>query len=205
MINEERYWNNDASNYDKRAQKSHEAYLKIISLIKKDITNEMNILDIGTGTGEIPLSISNDVKSIHAIDFSSEMIQIAENKAEKRRIENITFLVQDGNTLNYEDNSFDVITIINLLHIVSKPGKIISEAKRLIKNDGKIIIATYLHDENIRSKVISYFMKMKGHPVVTMYNSKTICEYIEGSLLKIIYSENIPNIMPILYITAVKK
>ncbi|MFC2085086.1 hypothetical protein ACFLS9_08520 [Bacteroidota bacterium] len=75
MTSEIIYWNNDAANYDKRAKKSHEAYQTIIKLIKNEISTEMDILDMGTG--EIPIGICGNVKSINAIDFSPEMIQIA--------------------------------------------------------------------------------------------------------------------------------
>ena len=202
MRNELAYWNNDAANYDNRAKKSYKAYQNIIRKIKNEVTTEMNVLDIGTGTGEIPISIYKDVKSIEAIDFSQEMIKIAKNKAENRGIENIKFLVQDSNDLNYKDNSFDVIIIINLLHIVPKPENVINEAKRLIKKDGTIIISTFLHNENIKSRIISYIMKRKGHPIVTKFDSKSICKFIEKCSLKITSHQNIKNIMPLMYITA---
>ncbi len=100
MTNEAVYWNNDAKNYDNRAKKSYKSYQNIINFIKKEITNEMKILDIGTGTGEIPINIYKNAKSIEAIDFSPEMITIAQNKSETRGIQNIKFLVQDSSNLN---------------------------------------------------------------------------------------------------------
>lgn len=198
------YWNNDAANYDKRAKKSHKAYQAIIKLIKNEISAGMDVLDMGTGTGEVPINICDDVKSINAIDFSPEMIQIAQTKADKNGNKNINFLVKDSSHLNYKDNSFDVILIINLLHIVPNPENIINEAKRLIKKDGKIIIASFLNDENLKSKLISYIMKRKGHPIVTKFNTDTICEFITKRSLKIISKKNIKNIMPIIYVTSSK-
>jgi ubiquinone/menaquinone biosynthesis C-methylase UbiE len=204
MTREVAYWNNDAADYDHRSKKSYTAYQKIINLIKKDITNEMNILDIGTGTGEIPINICDNVKNIEAIDFSTKMIQIAKNKSEKRGIKNIKCQVQDSNNLNYKNDSFDVIIIMNLLHIVPNPENVLNEAKRLIKNKGKIIIATYLHNQNIKSRLISYIMKKKGHPIVTKFNCNTIFDFIEICNLKIISKEYIPNLMPLFYLTATK-
>jgi len=201
MTSEITYWNNDAANYDKRANKSHEAYQTIIELIKNEISADMDVLDMGTGTGEIPISICCNVKSINAIDFSTEMIQIAQKKADKNEIKNITFLVKDSNHLNYKDNSFDIILIINLLHVVPNPNNIINEAKRLVKKNGKIIIASFLNDESLRSRLISYIMKRKGHPVATKFNTDTICEFIAKCSLKIISKKNIKNIMPIIYMT----
>jgi len=204
MTSEITYWNNDAANYDKRAKKSHDAYKTIIKLIKNEISTEMDILDMGTGTGAVPIGICGNVTSINAIDFSPEMIQIAQKKADKNGIKNITFLVKDSNHLNYKDNSFDIILIINLLHVVPDPEDIINEAKRLIKKDGKIIIASFLNDENLKSKFISYILKRKGHPIVTKFKTDTICEFITKCSLKIISKKNIKNIMPIIYMTSSK-
>jgi len=201
MSSEITYWNNDAANYDAHAKKSHKAYQTIIAHIKNEISTEMDILDMGTGTGEIPIGICSNAKSINAIDFSPEMIRIARAKAHKNGIKNISFLVEDGNQLNFQDNSFDVILIINLLHVVPKPENIINEAKRLIKKEGKIIVVSFLNNENLKSKLISYVMKSKGHPVTTPFNSNTICEFIIKYSLKIITKKNIKNIMPIMYMT----
>ena len=201
MTGELTYWNNDAANYDARAKKSHKAYQTILTFIKNEISTEMDILDMGTGTGEIPIGIFSNVKSINAIDFSHEMIRIARKKARKKGIINISFLVEDGNQLNFEDNSFDVILIINLLHIVPEPENIINEAKRLIKKEGKIIVVTFLNNENLKSRLISYIMKSKGHPITTPFTTNTICEFITKHSLKIITRKNIKNIMPIMYLT----
>lgn len=197
------YWNNDAVNYDTRLKKSQRAYETLLAYIKKEVNQETRLLDIGTGTGEIPLRLSAHVKKIDAIDSSPEMIKIAINKAERAGITNISFLVQDIDYLFSHEATFDVITIINLLHVVPNPDAVLEEAKKRLKKDGKIILATYLHDENIQSRIISYFMKRKGHPIITRFNCKTICSFIEKSSLKIIFKEKLPNIMPIFYVIAV--
>ena len=201
MTGELTYWNNDAANYDARAKKSHKAYRTIITFIKNEISTEMNVLDMGTGTGEIPIGICSNAKSINASDFSPEMIRIARAKAHKKGIKNISFLVKDGNQLDFRDNSFDVILIINLLHVVPEPENIINEAKRLIKKEGKIIVVTFLNNENLKSRLISYVMKSKGHPITTPFNSNTICELITKHSLKIITRKSPKNIMPVMYIT----
>jgi ubiquinone/menaquinone biosynthesis C-methylase UbiE len=204
MTSEITYWNNDAANYDKRAKKSHKAYQAIIELIQNEISTDMDVLDMGTGTGEIPVNIYGNARSIDAVDFSPEMIQIAQEKADKNEIKNVRFFVRDSSRLSYKDNSFDVILIINLLHVVPNPEKVINEAKRLVKNEGKIIIASFLNDENLRSRLISYIMARKGHPVVTKFNTDSICEFVAKCSLKIDSTKNIKNIMPAIYLTASK-
>lgn len=199
------YWNNDAAGYDKRAKKSAKAYQMIIKLLKNEVSPEMSVLDIGTGTGEIPINISGNVKYIDAVDFSSEMIQVAKNKMEEKGIKNISFLIQNSNQMSYKDNSFDIILMTNLLHVVPNPENVIDEAKRLIKKDGKIIISSYLHNQNMISRFISNSMKKKGHPVERMFNRHSLCEFVNKCSLEIISKVNIKNIMPMMFIIARKQ
>ena len=128
------------------------------------------------------------------------MIKIAGRKSSDRGIKNISFLVHDLKTLPHDGQLFDLIIIINVLHVVPSPEDLLEEAKARLKTGGKIIIATYLHDENLISRVISFIMKRKGHPIVNKFNSSTLCRFIEKRSLKILEKEKIPNLMPVGYV-----
>jgi 2-polyprenyl-3-methyl-5-hydroxy-6-metoxy-1,4-benzoquinol methylase len=68
----------------------------------------------GCGTGLISNEISNEiadnVKVIHAIDTSSKMIEIAKNKADGRKIENIDYahstIFDEGLNINVVRSEF---------------------------------------------------------------------------------------------------
>ena len=66
---ESNYWNIKAFDYDTHLKKSENAYLKIIELIKIEIDKSQTLLDLGTGTGEIPIAIADGVMKIIATDF----------------------------------------------------------------------------------------------------------------------------------------
>jgi ubiquinone/menaquinone biosynthesis C-methylase UbiE len=202
--NDIQYWNKKASTYDNHLKESQTAYKKIIEFLKEDLTNNMFLLDIGTGTGEIPLQIYNYVKKIDAIDFSQEMINLARDKADKLNISNINFIVCDINELSYDDNTFDSILISNVLHIADEPQKLLIKLKRLIKTNGIIIAPTFLHNQNIFTKIISYILKRKGHPIKSKFDRKTIVSLFEENNFRIIKNIYIKNIMPISYVVASK-
>ena len=46
------------------------------------------------------------------------------------------FSVQDMFHLPYADQSFDVVIVVNALHIVPEPEKALSEIRRVLKDDG---------------------------------------------------------------------
>lgn len=85
-----------------------------------------SVLDIGTGSACIPISLSkNSTANITAIDISSNAIKIAKKNADNYNL-NITFLCEDIFKFN-PDSKFDLI--------VSNPPYVLeSEMKKMHKN-----------------------------------------------------------------------
>ncbi|MBQ9279562.1 MAG: class I SAM-dependent methyltransferase [Clostridia bacterium] len=98
--------------------------------ILKDVTNEESrILDLGTGGGEKVLEcFPSNVKEIIATDFSSAMIETANQNLRKSNRKNITFRLMDNLKMNLPVNYFDVVvarnTVTNPVQIYKslKPG-----------------------------------------------------------------------------------
>jgi phosphatidylethanolamine/phosphatidyl-N-methylethanolamine N-methyltransferase len=201
---ETNYWDKKAPDYDNHQRKSKNAYVRIIDLIKDEVKKSQILLDIGTGTGEIPIALSDHVKRIIATDYSPEMINIANLKVEKLKINNIIFQVQDCCSLGYNDEMFDVIIASNVLHIIEKPEQFLNSVKRLLKKDGKLIIPTFLHNESFKTKIISKILKFKGHPINTKFDSMSFIDFIEKCDYTIEKSVFIENIMPLLFIVSSK-
>lgn len=199
------YWNKKANDYDNHLKKSELAYKKVIELIKNEINKSNTFLDIGTGTGEIPIALSDNINKIFAIDFSPEMINVSMNKIKKLNINNITFQVQDCYNLTFNNEMFDVILAINIIHLLDKPEKFLSSIKNILKKNGKLIIPTYLHNENIKTKIISTIMKYKGHPIITRFDSNSMIDFIENCGFNVNKKVLIPNIIPMMFIVASKK
>ena len=204
MTSDKTYWDNIASQYDCHTKKFSKIYNRIIKLIQNEILKDSYVLDIGTGTGEIPLSICRDANKIEAIDYSEKMINIALEKANKQGIDNVTFRTYDGIQLPYQDKTFDIVIMANLLHVIHSPGKILNEAFRVLKDRGKIIVPCYLHNDSLRTKCISWILKQKGHPIYTRFNSKSLKEFIEQNRFKITNQTYLKGIMPVSFIVAEK-
>jgi demethylmenaquinone methyltransferase/2-methoxy-6-polyprenyl-1,4-benzoquinol methylase len=67
--------------------------------------------DVCTGTGEMAVYLSRlapPETTVHAVDFSVPMLDVARKKPEAQ---NITFLVSDVKALDFPDDSLDLITI----------------------------------------------------------------------------------------------
>ena len=76
--------------------------------------NPRKILDVATGTGDLPFMMSEmfDCPDITGIDLSEGMLRIAREKVTERNAqERILFEVQDCLSMTFDDNSFDVVTV----------------------------------------------------------------------------------------------
>jgi demethylmenaquinone methyltransferase / 2-methoxy-6-polyprenyl-1,4-benzoquinol methylase len=100
-------------------------------------------LDMCTGTGEFALALKKRVPDdtvIHAADFSSHMLQIAENKKEAK---GIIFQNASSYDLPYENDYFDLVTISfalrNLRTGTKKFNIVFDEIFRVLKPGGRFI------------------------------------------------------------------
>jgi ubiquinone/menaquinone biosynthesis C-methylase UbiE len=202
---ESNYWDKKASDYDNHLKKSEMAYIKVIELIKLEINKAQTVLDIGTGTGEIPIAISDNVGKIIATDYSQEMINVANLKLNKLKINNITFQAQDCTKLSFGDEMFDSIIASNLLHLLKEPSQFMNSLSRLLKKEGKLIIPTFLHNESVKTKIISKILALKGHPIQTKFNASSLIEFVEKNGYTIEKTVLIQNIMPLLFVVVTKR
>ena len=104
------------------------------------IKSGMNILDVCTGTGDIPLFISekfSDSVKVTGVDFSEKMLEIAKKRNIKYK--NIEFLSADALNLPFDDEAFDVVFISFGLRNLADLKKGISELKRVTKKNGYVV------------------------------------------------------------------
>lgn len=83
-----------ASIYDDQME-SFRDYAKeaklFIEKLNVDAPEEMSVVDIGCGTGAFAVHAAKYLKTVHAVDVSKEMLNIARAKAESFNIKNIEF------------------------------------------------------------------------------------------------------------------
>ncbi len=191
-----------AHRYDRHAHKSAKMYDRMLQLMQREIPKDAFVLDIGTGTGEIPLRICHHVRCVEAIDYAENMISVAQEKAAKQAIGNVTFRVADCSPLPYDNKTFDTVIAANLLHVVPSPKTVLSEGYRVLKENGKLLAPTYVHNESWKTRIISWMLKRAGHPVHTRFNSICLRELVEKSGFEVTSQTLFKNIMPVSFIVA---
>lgn len=104
-------------------------------------------IDLGTGTGRMLELFSPCFERGIGYDLSHEMLAIARTNLENANIENAQVRHGDLFALPADNASADLICIHQVLHYLAEPGDAVSEAARLLKPGGRLIISDFApHD-----------------------------------------------------------
>ena len=136
-------------NEDKRLTHRHgiveyETTMKYI----KEYLNKMNnpkIIDIGAGTGKYSVALANEGYDVTAVELVKHNLMTLKAK-------NSPVKAYLGNAINlakFKDNSFDMVLLFGpLYHLISKEDKLkaLMEAKRIVKEDGLILVSYYMNE-----------------------------------------------------------
>jgi demethylmenaquinone methyltransferase/2-methoxy-6-polyprenyl-1,4-benzoquinol methylase len=127
--------------------------------------NDLELLDIATGTGDQLLSLLGDkrVSAAVGVDLAMEMIRIGRKKAENRQLSDVVeFRNGDACDLDFPDNRFDVVTISFGIRNVLDLDKAISEMYRVLNDQGRLIILEFSLPRRrvLRSMYLWYFRKI---------------------------------------------
>jgi ubiquinone/menaquinone biosynthesis C-methylase UbiE len=143
---------------------------------------------IGTAANSIIIADNRTNTEIVGIDLSIEMLALAKEKIEKRGITNIKTLVMDATNMNFDDNYFDVVLISLVLHEVDDNirHKIMKEAKRVIKNNGKIIIVEWDKPKKLVRKFLFSIIKLLEPKGFKEFLQLDIKQYVEKFSLKVL-------------------
>jgi len=108
------------------------------------------VLDIGGGSGEPSLTISDIVGptgSVMYTDPAAGMVESAQAEAARRGLTNIQFRQCSANDLPFPDKTFDLAVARLSAMFFVHPVRGIREALRVIRNDGRVSFAVWGPEE----------------------------------------------------------
>ena len=98
---------------------------------------------MGCGQGFLANYIANWAKEVVGIDISDKSISIAEEGKKELNRENVTYQIGDAERLRFENNSFDIVYSMGVLHHTPNIQKGIDEICRVLKPKGTAIVILY--------------------------------------------------------------
>lgn len=115
-------------------------------IVRAEIETKSRVLDLGTGTGEVAIragKITGPQGFVVGSDSSKEMIRIAEEKAHRLGLTNVSFRQMNMEALDLPDDSFNRVVGNYSVCCCFDYKSTLSEAFRVLKRKGKL---TYNHN-----------------------------------------------------------
>lgn len=195
------FWNRWAHRYDKAISVDRNTYSKIISKMKKALTQDMTVLELACGTGVLSVRLAGSVKMLEATDFSKEMIRQAKAKLHSSRLH---FSVQDATELPYAPETFDAVVISNALHIMPNPQKALAEIRRVLKPNGILIAPTFTAAGSAFGRLKIRMMELSGFKVFYKWTPESYLSFLKENNFKVIHSEVLEGTLKLTYVQANK-
>ncbi|WBW96942.1 class I SAM-dependent methyltransferase [Oceanirhabdus sp. W0125-5] len=113
-----------------------------------------SIIDFGCGFGHYAISASQAIGAkgkVYAVDIDKRILKFAEERISNRGISNIiTVHSKERNTLDFEDDTMDIILLYDIMHGTSIDRfEFLKEVHRVLKEDGILSILPF-HLSNFR-------------------------------------------------------
>ena len=124
--------------------------LTTLAEISKLINKDSKILDIGAGTGVYSIALADEVAEVVAFEPASNNYKQLVSKVRDKNLQNIT--AENKSSLEMEglkDKYFDVVLLFGpMYHLSAEKDRIetFKQAKRVLKDDGYILISYINHD-----------------------------------------------------------
>ena len=142
MADPARFWNRIARRYAKRPVADEDAYQHKLKITRSYLRPDMNLLEIGCGTGSTALAHAPLVGHIDAIDFSEAMIGIARDKAAAAGVSNVSFRCLAIADLDAPAAAYDMVLGLSILHLLDDWRALIARVHALLRPGGLFVSST---------------------------------------------------------------
>jgi SAM-dependent methyltransferase len=137
-----RFWNRIALKYAADPIADMPGYEATLRRVQGLLSTEMNVLEIGCGTGSTALRLAPFTRRLLATDVSSEMIAIAREKLAAQPVPQLGFAVADADAPVAGVSGVDAVLAFNLLHLVSDLDGALGSVAQALRPGGLLISKT---------------------------------------------------------------
>jgi phosphatidylethanolamine/phosphatidyl-N-methylethanolamine N-methyltransferase len=138
------------------------------------------VLEVGVGTG-LSLPCYGSHLTITGIDLSPEMLAKAQDKVERKKLDNVAALHEmDAGALAFPDESFDTVVAMYVMTVVPEPERVMRELERVCAAGGEVILVNHFsQEEGVRGFIerrLAPFADLIGWRPVFGIDQVLVCE-----------------------------
>jgi ubiquinone/menaquinone biosynthesis C-methylase UbiE/DNA-binding transcriptional ArsR family regulator len=102
-----------------------------------------DLLDIGTGTGRVLEVLGRHAGTGIGLDLSREMLALARSRLDRAGLHNCGVRQGDMYRLPWPANSFDAVSLHQVLHYAEDAAAAIAEAGRVLRPGGRLLVVDF--------------------------------------------------------------
>ncbi len=179
--------------YDADKEPMTSVFNKYLDLVSSFGVRSGKLLDIGAATGFF-------MKIAKTRGFSVSGIEISAFAAQKGRKEGLEIVTGDLIEHKYGNESFDVITMFDVLEHVPDPKAIIFEVRRILKKDGLLLVNTP-DAESLLAKILGKNWHLIMPPEhINYFSPKNLGDYLSKNGFSVLLSTKIGKRFTLQYI-----
>jgi len=137
-----RFWDRIADRYARKPIADEAAYQRKLETTRRYFRPDMQVLELGCGTGSTAIAHAPYVAHIRAVDISSKMIAIARARADAAGVTNVTFEQSTIEALAVPDATLDAVLGLSILHLLEDRDRAIAAVHAMLKPGGVFVSST---------------------------------------------------------------
>jgi len=140
------------------------------------IDENKKVLEIGCNTGFTSLNITRLTNAqVIGIDLVEESLKEAKRRAKSENLNRVNFIKASATDLTFEDESFDVVWLSNVLSFIEDKSKALGECLRVLKKNGFLVFVPIYYIKPIPEEIIHKV----GEAIGTNINVRSKNEWIK--------------------------
>lgn len=101
---------------------------------------KIRVVDLGAGEGLISQLLARRAEHVYCVDSSTRMVEVGTELAKRNKLDNLEYILGDIEETSLPDQSVHLALLSQALHHALHPERAISEAFRLLKPGGRLVI-----------------------------------------------------------------
>ncbi|MBX2939131.1 MAG: bifunctional demethylmenaquinone methyltransferase/2-methoxy-6-polyprenyl-1,4-benzoquinol methylase UbiE [Ferruginibacter sp.] len=158
------------------------------------------ILDVATGTADVAIMASRLLKpeQIKGIDISEGMLDVGRKKVHSAGLSHVIELLKgDSETINFNDHTFDAVTVAFGVRNFQHLEKGLAEIRRVLKPGGKLVVLEFSKPTSpLYKPFYQLYMKTICPLMAHLFSkSSTAYQYLDESIDKFPEGKNFTRVL----------
>lgn len=150
-----------------------QATQEVVGFLTPYFDARTRVLDLGCGIGRIALALAPSVASVHGIDLSPGMVEVARRRCAAQP--NIDVELTDGQKLAFAEGTFELVVAVDSFPYIVDAGLLtqtLDEAARVLTPGGVLAILNLSYEEQALEEHPAFKLELEVARPFTVWNGR---------------------------------